>query len=828
MSTAITETPVGDGEQLGGGVFKFSGNPSGGYFGSADNTPIPRFGAKSWVMLVDARQMSDAGNITIANFYNNSSNYLQLFRVSSGTTYRMRLRIDNTERVSVLVSQGILSCYLPLLFYRDGNTFGIATITLNSEGVPTFSKNEQTVDLAGLGAEKINANIAEHASGRMYFGYDGSAGSTLWNGTLSSLHVALCDDAETLADYGLNTDAAKMMLMYDHQRLFSQAGFSASQVRSFGNWCDSSGSPKSTTQQSQLASGDRLVCPFSSTFLTLGAGAASSNALTYPAYHMPANQPFITARGSRSNLDSPSAIEYAGGWIVAVNQRDSALNPSYFAAFLGPDGEPNRWPIHIPVGYVYEDSSDGDAIKVWHNTLPGVTAAGDTHCCNTIMRSGDCLAFSMYLHSGDYSNTPASGDLLYAWPTWTIFDDDGPEVVWPVEPDASAFENTQTYSLACRNGGKILAEWRSSSSAAGRIMASQFDEATRTFETLRVISNNGNRHNYPGWPVVLPDGRRLMTGFVTNHDNNIRATQWGLIAPRPDQDFDLNTNWFSLTGQPLDGLSGRPELGQFNLFNNPTFHLLDDNDAFFPNLPLNNAGMDFMRIEMPQIITGQWEGIGLVVRVSEENGDRSLSLTGTSGSVIDPWHRTEIRRFTYDRNTPSLTHRDTFDISSILATLNPGDFPQEDSFTTAIAQHLEVMQVGPNRMLLFIVDPEDVAIADDLAVYGGVAGFTLRGALFHKMNAADPTQYVEFLEVPFTLPTDNSEGYGFYPFAVGMPNDGSQSVLLNIIGGDWDDPRGYGNRVLKAVDLSSAINAALATVAPPRARSIYGSPIFSE
>jgi hypothetical protein len=828
--TDILLTPVGDGEQLGGAVFRFAGSTAGGYFTSASNAPIPRLGTKSWAMLINARWIGGGGVQTLVSFYTNSSNYFHIFYVASDDTFRARLRIDNVERLSVSIPRRVLSLYTPLLVCRDGNKWGIYSYTLNSDGQPEFQKAETTVDLAASGVDTFDTKIATHADGRMHFGYhDGS--SSKFNGSLGSYHCAICDTSETLSDYDLATDAEKQRLLLDHQRLFSACGFSASQVRSYGNWCDSSGVAKTTTKEAQLAASDRLVCPFSGNYLTLATGEASANALAYPAFSIPCHKPGITARGSRTQLTAPQAIEYAGGWLVATNQNDASLNPQYFGVFLGPDGEPNRWPIPVLVGYVYADSSDGGATKIWYNTIPGTTAWGDRHTDACVIDAGDCIAFSMHGHSGTEANSPASGDTLYGFPVWCLWDDDGPTLGWPITPDVGETNKTMTYSVMCRHGGKILQAWRASTSASGRIMATQFDETTQTFETVQVIAGTATRHNYNGWVAPLPDGRRLLTGFVTNDDNNLRATHWGVIGPKPTDTFSLNTNWFSLTGQPLDGNSGRPLLGGFNLNNNLTFHLLTDNDSFFPNLPTNNVGMDFMRIEAPCVLTGQWEGVAAVVRVSEENGDRSLSVTDSSGGTSDPWHRTEIRRWTYDRSTPSLTYRDTFDITSIIAALNPGaEWPQNTDLTIPEAAHVECMQTGPNQMILFTCDPEDVAVGANLidSNLGGIVGFTVRAAVFHKMNAADPTQYVTFANAVITLPTDNSAGYGLYPYAVGSANDGSQSVLINVLGGDFDVARGYGNRVVKAFDLTAALNAALSGVTPPRAKSIFGSPIFAE
>jgi hypothetical protein len=831
MSTTILETPVGSGERLGGAVFRSSGSANGGYFESSNNAPIPRLGTKSWAMLLNVRWIGGSGVQTIVSFYTNSSNYFHIFYVQSDDTFRARLRIDNVERLSVSIPRRVLSLYTPLLVCRNGNTWGIYSWTLNADGTPEFQKAETTVDLAASSVDTFDTKIATHTDGRMRLGYhDGN--SSKFNGAFGSYHCAICETSETLSDYNLATDTQKKMLLLDHQRLFSACGFTTSQVRSYGDWCDSSGVAKSTTKEAQLAASDRLVCPFSGQYLSLVTGEASSNILAYPAFSIPCHKPGFTARGSRTQLTSPQAIEYAGGWIVAVNQNDAAYNPQYFGVFLGPDGVPNRWPIPVLAGYVYSDSSDGGASKIWHNTIPNVTAWGDRHTDASVIRAGDCLAFTTHGHSDSNSGSPASGDVIYNFPGWCLWDDEnGPVMGWPLTPSVSETNRTISYSFNSRLGGKTLQVWRSSTSAAAHIMATQFDEATRAFTTVQVIDNVSTRHNYPGFVVNLPDGRRLLTGFVTNDDNNLRATHWGVIGPKPTDTFSINTNWFSLTGQPLDGNSGRPLLGSFNLNNNLSFHLLTDNDSFFPNLPTNNVGMDFMRIEAPCVLTGQWEGIAAVVRVSEENGDRSLSVTDSSGGTSDPWHRTEIRRWTYDRTTPSLTYRDTFDITSIIETLNPGaEWPQNTDLTIPEAAHVECMQTGPNQMVLFTCDPEDVAVGANLidSNLGGIVGFTVRAAIFHKMNAADPTQYVTFANAVITLPTDNSAGYGLYPYAVGSANDGSQSVLINILGGDFDVARGYGNRIVKAFDLTAALNAALSGVTPPRAKSIFGSPIFAE
>jgi hypothetical protein len=102
-------------------------------------------------------------------------------------------------------------------------------------------------------------------------------------------------------------------------------------------------------------------------------------------------------------------------------------------------------------------------------------------------------------------------------------------------------------------------------------------------------------------------------------------------------------------------------------------------------------------------------------------------------------------------------------------------------------------------------DPDGVAIGADLSMHAYLAGFTGKGIIFHKLNAADPTQYVELVDI-FTLPTDNSEGYGLFMQAVGYPNDGSKSVLVNVIGGEWSGLAAeFGNRVERWVDLSRAI-----------------------
>jgi hypothetical protein len=801
MSTDILLSPVGEDQRLGSATFRLATNNNNGIFTYSDNTVIPSFGTNNFAILCNVRAPAGSGNQSVVSFYKDTSNYLQIFHASGDTTLRFRLRIDNTERVSVSIPRAILGLHTPILCCRNGTTWGIYALVLDANGQPTLSKDEDLgVDLAALGADKIGTNIADHANGRMYYGsWDGSTTSTKWQSALGSIHIAICDPGTTLTDHNLATDAEKIQLLLDHQRLFSACDFNSEQVTSYGDWCDSSGNRKIVTKETQLAANDRLVCPITGKYLVLAAGAASADALGYPPYHMPCNKPGVTARGSWSQLCSPQAVEYAGGWLVSMNQVDSAFNPLFFGAWLGPDGEPNRWPIPVYCGFPYEDSSDGGAWKIWYNTLPNITRFGDTHTEMSVIKTDDAVIFAPFGHSNTYSNSPATGDTLYSWPVYCVWDDEGPELLWPITVADSPAQDSKTYSVFSRYGGKVLESWRGGSGAGGHVMVTQTDEATRTLESVKVISNVGTRHNYIGWHVEpFSDGRRLITGFVTNHDNNYRFTHWGVIAPRVTDDFDLNTNWFSLTGQALDGASGRPLLGSFTLSNNPTFHLLDDNDSFLPNLPADSIGMDFIRMEKPCRVTGTWEGIAAIVRVSAGNGDRSLSETLTSGSVSDPWTSTTIRRWEYDSSTPSLTFRDSFDITDILETLNPGNWPQNTNLTTGEAAHLECMQIGPNKMLMFVNDPESVAVGASLAssTLGCLLGFTLKAVIFNKMNADDPTQYVELVDAVFTLPTDNSEGYGLYPFAIG-----ANGVLISIIGGDYDATGTYGNRIVKAATL---------------------------
>jgi hypothetical protein len=636
--------------------------------------------------------------------------------------------------------------------------------------------------------------------------------------------------SETLADYALGTDAQKEAVLYDFQKLFSVCGFTPSQLLAWGNWADSSGNLKATIGTSQFAASDRVVCPFSGKYLTLGAGAANANELVYPPYTEPAHtQPLQAWRGSGNDIDLPSAIESPSGegLIVYRTQKDQSANPAFFLDFVKYGESVNRWPIPLNVPYQFIDAAPvANARGISYNGIAGATAIGDTHVAMPLIPVYDtdgtvkAILCSIYWHSTQRPNVPTTGDRQLDAGVLIVIDDDGQRVVDLVPmPWGSAYTGNEdayllgvnTYSLMINRAFKTMIATRSGAATGADILEVMFDPETETTDYKKVINGGGGvLRSYPGQAVIMSDGRMIRCGLYLKVETGASSitgyTAW--IVP-PAADFADNSKWFAPTGQRLDGTDGISALGSINFLSTNALHLTSDNDAFFPDLPDLSEGMDALFMLHPCHVNGPtFEGMAAVMRISTTNADRSSITSDSNGGAWLPYDKCVIRRWIYTTGSaPTLVEeRDEldalveFDLMPILEAMLPGNWGRDTNFLAAEVTGLSAMQFGTNKMLLFIHDNLTATPGTNLIPTNLNTGHRLRAVLFHDLSAADPTENLEFGEIVFDLATDNSEGYGLYPYFAGSGNDGSKSVCVYVGGGTWAS-EGYGNRNAHAVDL---------------------------
>lgn len=822
MATDILLAPVGAGEQLPGGCSDFDGNSTdGGWWGSSTND-YPDLGQKSWLAWWAMRNGGAPNGQYHWCIRLDNNNELKCFRFSSDSKIYFQLITSGTARVncSILEADALFSCCEYFACWRNDSEWGICGYKCRGEVTPAIAKATATFAPGSTG--DTLGTIKSNSSSRMYVGIrDGATGSTKLNGSIAGPFFWICGDGENLTDdYGIDTTSQLHLarILFDPQSMFSRHGFAASQCVAYGNWANSSGTLKTALTRTQIADSDRLVCPFTGKYLVFGATSHASQ-LMCPPYTVPATADPIQAwRGSGTYLDCPSVIENPrGGWLTYRTQKDNKNNPAFFVEFIGPDGEVNRWPHPVPFAYYFVDASASYAKGISWNGLEGTNSShnGDTHTAMPLILTDAGLLCAPHLHSNSYADCPATGDAAFDYEQFVLLTDDAtPETIetYTGAPWGTAFSQQasytsgfKTYGLLTNGGGYTNQVSRSKSAAGAEVLLTEFKWSDKSILRKVIITTDGSAilRNYPGPLIKMSDGRRIVINHALKADSNTIIVYTAVICP-PVSQFTDNTKYFSPTGLRLDGTQGLPVPSSLNQLSYSAIHITDDNAAFFASLPLpsGSVGMDFLRMETPCHVTGEWEGIAAIVRKSTANGDLS-TVTNNSSGITDnaPFDETTLRRWTYTGGSaPTLVLRDSFDITSIIATLNPGTWPQDTSFDTSEVQYLHAARFGVNKKIVYIVDPENVAIGTDKGWFAHLCGFTVRAVIFHDLAADDPTEYIEYVDDVFSLATDNSEGYGCMPYFAGSGNDGSRSVMLHIMGGDWVS-QGWGNRIAKAVDM---------------------------
>lgn len=819
MSLDILLKPVGAGEQLPGNCWDsnnsatFANSVS---WSSASNAEIPALGTDNWVIGGIFRLGLTSGNRFIWSCYLNATNFMGL-RIVGATSAELILYLGGATSFSITIPLAdiVRNCAQYYLAWRDGATVNLAFLD---------GQLKSTLSLAvGAGSAIGNDNFASisgNATSRFHYGsFNGTSNTSKFIGSIGLNYFAMLG-SDTLTDIGLNTDAAKIALMRDPQRLFSVHGLATSQIVAYGNWTDSSNNPKRALGVSQFAAGDRLHCPFSSRYLTLAGGAAQAGEVMFPPYTVPASQdPIQIWRGSYNLLDLPPGFETPDGegLVVYRSQKDQSHNAQFFIDFVKYGVGVNRWPYPVDARTQFIDSSASNAQGISWNGIIGVTGLGDTHTAMPLIplygSDGKVKAIlaSVYWHSGNRADIPAAGDRTLEIGQLVVIDDDGqtPMDIMGAPPWGSAYsgneaaytEGVNTYSLMINRAFKTMIATRSGAGGGSDLYEIMFDHATEQVEEYKhVISAGGDLRNYMGPAVIMSDGRMIRFALYIKTDSTTITGYCAYIVPIAT-DFTDNSKWFAPSGQRLDGTDTLPALGSIDL-TNLALHITTDNDSFFPTLPANSVGMDVLYMEHPIHVNGPtFEGIAAVVRMSSDNGDASTVTTDSDGGSRIPYEACEIRRWTYTTGAaPTLTVRDSFNIQPLLATLLPQAWPRDTDFDAAEVAFTQCMQFGTNKMLMIVIDPLDVAVAANKVPPNIPTGHRLRGILFHDLSAADPTENVEFGEVLFEIANDNSEGFGLTPYFVGSGNDGSKSLAVFVGGGNWL-AQGYPDREVYAVDL---------------------------
>lgn len=821
MSTTQLLAPVPSEQVLPGFLGKYSGNSStGATWVSSSNAGCPDIGGKPFIGILRIRYGGAPTTGIIFSFYQNSTNYFQVRRFSD-SKYYMQFVVGGSALVNIGATESVWDCETVLCFFRSGTTWGIAcsaggatnTLTLNADTPATYDDS----------ANALGTLIA-NSSTRMGIACQNGVTSTRWDGALAGPFIWYGTSGQTLSDYGisvsdftLNGDIGR--LMQDNQRPFSAHGFPASRCVAFGNWQDSSGNAKVAIKPTQLAASDKLVCPFSGKAVVLASGSAQAANLAYPPYTLAAATPSETARGSLNFLDYPRFAECLNGVTVKTRvQIDGSTNPCFSLGFFDPTtGLPNRWPVKVPYKWSYTDSSAGNAVVEQFNVAPtGITAAGDTHAsCGVIPvpdGSGGIaeLLLAPYMHSSVYSNKPDTGDVTSAFEQYVRLSDAGVTHAFATSPQPNTYAH-----LDNRSDGTTINHTRRGVAESSILVVTEYNHATHAITRYETINGFADVRNYPGEIVTMSDGRSVATAYAATLQSGQLGggtpAYYAYIVP-PHADLGDNSKWFTANGHNLSGSDGVNARGSLNLVaDHLALRLTNDNDSFFANLPIpdydDSPNMHHVRMHKLIHVTGGWEGLAAIVQRSSGNANLNTLVTASSGGGSVIHDQTTIRRWQYyGGTTPRLELKDSFDIKQIMRDLNPGFWPQDSGGTTYSGDVVipQCVQIGKNQMLLIVVDPETVAIGSSVHLYGSVLGFTLKGAIFYDMAGSDPTKYVDLLGPIAQINTNNSQGYGIYPYPGSAFSGYVTRTAYSIAGGEWL-AAGYGNEVSLVTPLASLL-----------------------
>lgn len=831
-------------KRLPGGVFKFDGNnTTGGYFESGSNTGLglcpqaPNLGQKSWFFACYCLATGGAVNDYIFSIRNTNNDYMSLHRNSS-SQFDFRFVTGGVTRISLQVTAYAYGVCQLVCVWRNGSEWGLGVY--NGNGVTStpdlVEATPGTLAPGGTG-DTYNTSIRAVEATRVRIGhFDGATATYRFAGSVAALTWAIAPSGD-LSSYNLSTKAQRKRCLRDLQYLFHTAGFAPSDVMSYGNWADSSGVLKTSNRIVQIETNDRIVCPFTGQYLTY-AITGNANQVTGPPYTLPSASLQRPHRGNWSYLADPVfELRPGGGALVARHQINAQFNSQIMVDRIEADGEVHSWPIQFMHRYPSIDSSASNARVDYYMSFPSnPTHMGDTHsdCSLKITNAG--IVVSPVFHSDIQADKPDTGDhIIVGDGQWIVLRDaDEDPLVLDVHPTnpwgtswaASTQDYTdlsRSYTLLSDQGTRLVEMSRSRASGAAKIVMSDLTYSNVTVRSKICISDATGARLYPGPLVYMPDGYTLCTGYLTleTPSPNNTIMYWGMMMP-PAADWADNTKWHAFDGTALDGASGRPTLGTVTLGDTPAFHMLNqdinavNNQDFFPTntFPSNGTGMHTHRMEQPCLITGEFVGIAAIVRTSSTNAPVTSSTgtrcnNATSGSWNIPWDTTELWRWEYNSTTKGFTFYDKTDITSIIDTLNPGAWPGNGSYNTSDVQYLQAMQVGPNRMLLLIADPESVDPPANTSFFVQLLGYTLRGALFYDLDGDSPEDYIDLLDDLATLATDGSEGYGFMVHNAAGPNGHAKVIGLKVTTGDYHASLPWGCYVPKTVDLVLPLRDAL-------------------
>lgn len=747
------------------------------------------------------------------------------FLVASGAFEHVWLNSSSNVIPVMGVAVGVISNESAVITWGDTTQWGIGQL-IGGENIsePTFVKDTENFNL-GTSGVNYQTLIVPGVYRKGHF--NGSTSGNSFVGHMGLDVLFMTELGESLADYGLDTDDAKKLVLMDPQRLFTVHGVTGSQLINYGNWTNSSNTPKTAFRKTQFAAGDKLICPFSSKALTLVAGAATSTELAVPDGVTPAiHDPFIIHQGSLPYHEDPIYLRTPDGVILGTHvQVDNLTNYFNYMVRLDSDSNITSPPINIPYGYRYNDSSDSNNIKVLLNRpLANTNSDGHSACpINFIFEpDGETIKGIMgfpFMHSVATANQPASGDTLSQDAAGVFMDDDGVQLIYP-----TATPELVTYGWMLNANGYLSVHSRKDSSFSAENRISQFNHSDLSVEHVQYLNSTGSQtRNYPSFCI----------GPFS--DDYCIATFWGLVGPSGDgivsigaimfptgSDFTDNSKWFTPTGKECDGVGGNPTLGSMNLHQNwADLSITPENQTWFENLPIPTDGtdgvnvMDHIIMERPgRTLSGGREGFAAVVRLSPENADFHLIVSGTPSSVAIPYTITEIRQYTYTPG-PSRTIEqfETHDITDIIAEFLPGDWPPNDTVSNAEYTRVHAMWCNLNQMILLIGDSEVATEASRVTSnYGCYQAFTLRGLFFYDMGGSDPTKYID-MGVLYSIDTDFSEGYGFNFYPVNDIDGYQRGLGIHLFNGDYSaSSAGIGSFKHVYVNLEDAIAAAEAAI----------------
>jgi hypothetical protein len=784
----ITLAAVPSGQRLGDGCVRFSNNSTSVCFESASNGEIPDLEATNWIATAWIHNQGQSGSRNVWAAYGNANNYAALFMNQSTGVVAFGQTTGSVSRFSVVpqVQARWVGKHQPVLLEKRGLDITISAYGYTGAiGEMVLAKDTQT-----LTAQAFESAIRSQSISRFRVGHrDGSTNGNRWWGGISNVNFAV-------GDFTALTDDERILLMLDPQRLFSYHGFDPTEVISYGDYCDSSGVRKLLLNETQLANGDRLVCPFSGKYLSCTGTPASTEVAGAP-YSIPGNSLNSTHRGTYYFNNSRTIKNtISGGWLIVQSVITHGTQAMWYLECANASGVVDRHPINIPYRCYFTDSSDSYSKQFLTNTsATAYTGGADTHCDATLCLTSAGLFIFPFRHSDEVANYPASGDTAFGADQTILLTDTGFEHYETPDFDdpfgvsyASDVEGyrrlTKTYSYLLTQGTRILELYRTGTSQVGEAYIKEVDFSDPdnvSVRRQRLISNTTDRRVYPSGLCPLSDGRACAIVISNHDDNNMPMLVAGIIVP-------LSANWTDTSEwYKPDGTAIGATLGDITLANNPGLHLVDDNDSFLPDFPENGVGMTGFSLLGFTPLTGPLDGFAIFCRILD--GDRSShEFTNSSGGTNLEVEDMQLRRFVFDADANTITQSGGDNsIFSIMGELEPGDWPQNEDHTNVESVMFMGGGWGDNKMIIVWCDPLDYEVPynaeedPERVRYG----YQVKAALFHRLNSADPTQYITLDEPIYSITPGGTGGEGLQADVVGSEFDGEKSIVVRIIGGQY-------------------------------------------